>query len=106
MAKYLIRASYTPEGAKGVLKGGGSARRKAVEDLLAQVNGKLEAFYFAFGEDDAVIILDLPDEASVAAISLTVTASGGVRTKTTVLMTPEQIDEAAKKQATYRAPGT
>ena len=106
MAKYLVLASYTSDGAKGILKSGGSARRKAVEDVLAQFNGRLEAFYFAFGEDDAVIIFDIPDEASAAAISLTVNASGSLRTKTTVLITPEQIDEAAKKHVAFRPPGT
>jgi uncharacterized protein with GYD domain len=105
MPKYLIRASYTAEGAKGLLKSGGSARRKAVEEILATVNGKLEAFYFAFGEDDAVIIVDVPDQATAAALSLTVSASGTIRTEATVLITPEEIDEAAKKHVAFRAPG-
>jgi uncharacterized protein with GYD domain len=105
MPKYLVEASYTAEGAKGIIKAGGSARRKSVEDLLATFNGKLEAFYFAFGERDAVIILDAPDNTTVAAISLAVAASGAVRTRTTVLLTPEEIDQAAKKQIAFRPPG-
>jgi uncharacterized protein with GYD domain len=105
MPKYLIQASYTAEGAKGVIRGGGSARRKAVEDVLAGVNGKLEAFYFSFGKHDVVIIAELPDHAAASAVALAVGASGAVRTKTTVLMTPEEVDAATKLQFSYRAPG-
>ncbi len=105
MPKFLIQLTYTAEGAKGLLKGGGSARRKVVTDVLAQFNGTLEAFYFAFGADDAVIILDVPDHETMAAISLTVSATGTIRTRATVLLTPEQIDEAAKKPVNFRVPG-
>jgi uncharacterized protein with GYD domain len=105
MPKYLIRCSYTAEGAKGLLKEGGTGRRKAVEDLLAKFGGRLETYYFMFGTDDAVLIIDLPDDATMAAVSLTVTASGALHTGATVLLTPEQIDEAAKKSVPYRPPG-
>jgi uncharacterized protein with GYD domain len=105
MPKFLIQLSYTAEGAKGLLRNGGSARRKAAADVLAQFNGKLEAFYFAFGADDAALIVDVPDYETMAAISLTVSATGTIRTRATVLLTPEQIDEAAKKHVNYRAPG-
>jgi uncharacterized protein with GYD domain len=92
MPKYLIKASYTAEGAKGLLKDGGSKRREA-------------AFYFAFGETDAFVIVDAPDPATVSAASLTISASGAVRTQTVVLLTPEELDQAAKKGVKYRAPG-
>lgn len=105
MPKFLIQVSYTPEGARGLLKGGGSARRKASEDVLAEFGGRIEAFYFAFGADDAVLIVDVPDHETMAAISLAVSATGTIRTRATVLLTPEQIDEAAKKHVEYRAPG-
>ena len=105
MAKYLISASYTAEGAKGVLKEGGTKRRQAAEQAIKSAGGKLEAFYFAFGENDAVVIVDAPDHASVAAMSLAINASGAVRTKTVVLLTPEEIDQATKKSTAYRAPG-
>jgi uncharacterized protein with GYD domain len=105
MAKYLITASYTAEGAKGVLKEGGTKRRQAAEQAIKSAGGKLEAFYFAFGDSDAFVIIDAPDHASVAAASLTINASGAVRTKTVVLLTPEEIDQATKKSTTYRAPG-
>jgi uncharacterized protein with GYD domain len=105
MAKYLLVASYTAEGAKGVMKDGGTKRRQAAEQAIKSAGGKLEAFYFAFGENDAYVIVDAPDHASVAAMSLTIAASGAVRTKTVVLLTPEELDQASKKGTTYTAPG-
>lgn len=105
MPKFLIQLSYTADGAKGLLKAGGSARRKAAADVLAQFNGKLEAFYFAFGADDAALIVEVPDQETMAAIALTVSATGTIRTRATVLLTPEQIDEAAKKHVSFKAPG-
>jgi uncharacterized protein with GYD domain len=105
MPKYLFQVSYTIDGAKGVMKGGGSARRKAVEEMLAASKGKLEAFYFTFGADDVVLIAELPDHVAASAIALTVAAAGGARTKTTVLVTPEEVDEASKRQVNYRPPG-
>jgi len=105
MAKYLIEASYTSEGAKGLLKDGGSKRRTATEQAIKNVGGKLEAFYFAFGDRDAIIIIDAPDHAAVVATSLAVNASGAVRSTTTVLLSPEEIDQAAKKSVHYTAPG-
>jgi uncharacterized protein with GYD domain len=103
--KYLIKASYTAEGAKGLLKDGGSKRREAAEQALKSAGGKLEAFYFAFGGTDAFVIVDAPDHATVSAASLTISASGAVHTKTVVLLTPEELDQAAKKGVKYRAPG-
>jgi uncharacterized protein with GYD domain len=105
MAKYLLQASYTEEGLKGLLKDGGSKRRAAAEEALKSVGGRVEAFYFAFGEADVYVIADMPDNVSATAASLTVNASGAVRVKTVVLMTPEEVDQATKKTVTYRAPG-
>jgi len=105
VAKYLIAASYTSEGAKGLLKDGGTKRRQAADQAIKSAGGKLEAFYFAFGESDAFVIIDAPDHATVAAASLAINASGAVHTKTVVLLTPEEIDQATKKGVKYRAPG-
>ncbi len=105
MPKYLFQARYVGEGIKGLLKEGGTGRRDAVEKLAKSVGGTIEAFYFAFGETDAYVLADLPDHASAAAIALTVGASGAATVNTTVLMTPEEVDAAAKKTPTYRAPG-
>lgn len=105
MPKYLYVASYTADGAKGLIKDGGSKRRAAVEALMKELGGRLEAFYFAYGDADAFLIVDLPDSASATAVSLTVAASGAVRVKTIVLITPEEVDHAVKKSLHYRAPG-
>src|SRR5579863_9778978 len=106
MPKYLIRANYTAEGTKGLVKsGGGTARRAAVQEMLRPAGGEIEAFYYALGEDDVYVIAQLPDNVSAAAVSLAVNASGAVNLKTTVLLTPEEIDQAARKSVNYRAPG-
>lgn len=105
MAKYLLTGNYVGEGVKGLLKDGGSTRRAAVEKLLKSVGGKLESMYYAFGPSDFYIIVDVPDHASAAAASLIASASGAVRVSTTVLMTPEEIDQAAKKKPDYSPPG-
>jgi uncharacterized protein with GYD domain len=106
MAKYLISASYTAEGTKGLIKGGGgTARRTAVQQMAQAIEGKIEAFYYALGADDVYVILDAPDNVSAAAISLVTNASGAVRLKTTPLLTPEEIDQAAKKPVRYTPPG-
>lgn len=105
MPKYLIQTSYTSEGLEGVLEEGGSGRRDQVADLVEGVGGKLECMYFAFGDDDVVIIADLPDNATMAAVSMRADASGLVRNKTTVLLTPEELDEASRKSVPFRGPG-
>ena len=105
MAKFLITASYTTEGARGLLKEGGTSRRAAIVKLIEGIGGKVEAFYFAYGENDAYVITDLPDATSGLAVSLAVNASGAVRLSTIPLITPEEIDAASKKSVAYRAPG-
>lgn len=105
MAKYLWEANYVGEGLKGLLKEGGSSRRALVEKILDSMGGKLEAFYYAFGETDLYAIVEMPDNVSAASFALTVGASGAVTLKTTVLMTPEEIDKAVKKTPSYRSPG-
>ena len=105
MPKYMVHASYTAEGAKGLLKEGGTSRRKATETLLASVGGKLEAFYFTFGDEDAVLIVDVLDQVAATAIGLAVNASGAVQTRTTVLIAPEEVDEATKRVVHFHPPG-
>ena len=105
MNKYLCKVSYTVEGAQGLLKEGGTARRTAVDQLCQSVGGKVEAFYFAMGEDDGYLICDLPDETAAAALSMRVAATGGARVRTIQLLTPAQVDQAVKKSVTYRPPG-
>ena len=105
MAKFLVVASYTADGIKGIVSKGGSARRDAVESMVKGLGGKVESFYFGFGEGDAYVIVELPDNVSAAAVGLAVSATGLASTKTVVLLTPEEIDRAAKINVDYKAPG-
>ncbi len=105
MAKFLLKASLTAEGVKGLIKEGGSARKKAVEKMAADLGGKLESFYFAFGCHDVYAIGEFPDEATAAASALTINATGLVNIETTVLLEPSLIDKAVKKTVHYRGPG-
>jgi uncharacterized protein with GYD domain len=106
MAKYLIQASYTAKGVEGVRSKGGTSRRDAVADTVSSLGGRLESFHFGFGDHDAYVIVDLPDNEAAAAVALTVNAAGGAAVNTIVLLTPEQVDDAAKRSVDYRAPGT
>jgi uncharacterized protein with GYD domain len=105
MAKYLLKASYTTDGVKGVMKDGGTGRREAVTKAIEGLGGKLEAFYFAFGDADVYVIIDLPDNASAAALSATINAAGAVQLATVALLTAEEMDEAVKKAVDYTPPG-
>jgi uncharacterized protein with GYD domain len=105
MARYLTQFSYTHEGLKGLTRDGGSKRRAAVEQATKAAGGKLEAFYFAFGESDGIAIVEGVQE-NMLAFLLAVGASGAVRLKTTVLLDPEEIDRACKKLPSYRPPGS
>jgi uncharacterized protein with GYD domain len=105
MPKYLAHASYTVEGLKGLLKDGGTKRREAVEQLAKGLGGTVEAFYYAFGDDDLFVIFDLPDNVSATIGSMVVNASGAAKAKMTVLLTPEEVDEATKKSVDYIPPG-
>jgi uncharacterized protein with GYD domain len=105
MAKYLVEARYTVEGAKGLAREGGTGRRAAAAKAVEGLGGKIEAFYYAFGDVDAYVIFDVPDNVSAAALSLAVGQSGGINTKTVVLITPEEMDQAGKKAVDFRAPG-
>jgi uncharacterized protein with GYD domain len=105
MPKYLFHASYTEEGLKGLLKEGGSSRMKAVQQTLETMGGSLEAFYYAFGDTDVFAVADLPDHVSTTAFALVISAAGTANVKTTVLLTPEEVDQATRKSVDYRPPG-
>jgi uncharacterized protein with GYD domain len=105
MPKYLVEATYLSEGTRGVQKEGGTRRRDAVDELFKSLGGTVEAFYFAFGDKDVFIIGELPDNASAAALAMKVNAAGTATCKVTVLLTPQEVDEAVKKTSVYRPPG-
>jgi uncharacterized protein with GYD domain len=103
----IPRYSQLPGGgAKGVLDKGGTARETAIKTMVEGIGGRVESFYFAFGEDDVYLTVDVPDNTAAAAVSLRVNASGLARCRTVVLLTPEEIDAAAKQEVQYAAPGT
>ncbi|MGW0995746.1 GYD domain-containing protein [Streptomyces sp. NPDC002520] len=106
MPKYLVQASYTAEGAKGLLAEGGSGRKEAVQRVVGSCGGTLESMYFAYGDDDLYIVIDFPDHLSMAAIAMTVRASGALRSKAIPLLTVEEVDEAAKRTIDFRPPGS
>ena len=105
MAKYLFQAKYTSDGAKGLMKEGGSKRRDAADQAIRSAGGKLDSMYFAFGDADVVGIVDFPDHTSAVAMSGTINASGTTTIKLTPLITVEEVDNAAKKTTHYRPPG-
>ena len=106
MGRYMFQATYSSEGMKGVLKEGGTGRRKAVEAALKPMGGRLEGMYYAFGDTDVYVIVDGIDDTSAAAFSMAVGSTGSLSSlKTVVLLTPEEIDAAGKKTIQYRAPG-
>jgi uncharacterized protein with GYD domain len=106
MAKFLVKASYSSEGVKGVRSAGGSSRRDMVARMTEGLGGSLESFYFAFGQTDAYVVMDVPDNRTAAAVSLAANASGAVTTEVVVLLTPEDIDAAAEMSVDYRPPGS
>jgi uncharacterized protein with GYD domain len=105
MPKYLLQASYTARGEEGVRAKGGTDRRNAVADTVRSLGGELECVYFEFGDHDALAIVDLPDNDAAAAMSLIENSTGALKVTTTVLLTPEQIDEASQRAVSYRPPG-
>ena len=104
MSKFLMQVSFTREGTKGLTEEGGTKRRQKVEQFFGSVGGKLEALYFAFGETDVFAIVDFQDNVSAAAVSLAANSTGAVRAKATVLITPEEMDQAVQKSEGLRPP--
>jgi uncharacterized protein with GYD domain len=106
MPTYMFKVNYVGEGVKGLLIEGGMQRREAAEEVIKSLGGRLLSMYYAFGDADAYVIAEMPDAASAAALVLTLNATGRVEVTTTVLMTPQEIDEAVAKRADYRPPGS
>lgn len=105
MAKYLVEAIYTAEGLRGLQKNKASGRKQAIKKVMESVGGTVEAVYFALGAHDVILIVDVPDIVSAASVSVAVSSAGLARTKTTALLTVEEMDRALEKTVNYRAPG-
>ena len=106
MPKYLISANYTAEGMAGVRAAGAKSRVDAVATMLEAMGGRLDSFHFAFGDTDVFVIADVPDDEAAAAVSIAINGSGAVSTRTTKLLTVDQIDEALRRSVDYRPPGS
>ena len=106
MPKYLIEASYGTEGVRGVAQKGGSARRETIGQLIASLGGKMESFYFAFGDADVYVTAELPSDEVATALALSINQSAATKIRTVVLLTPEQVDAAANMVPEYKAPGS
>ena len=106
MAKYLFEATYSSDGTKGLQKEGGSNRSAAVKQMIESLGGEMECFYYTFGKSDAIVIANIPDNVAAAAAGIAINATGTVQVSTTILITPEDIDNAVKKSVSYRPPGT
>ena len=105
MAKYLIEATLSADGLKGIEKDTGSGRQTAFTKSVKGLGGKVEFFDFSLGEHDVIAIVDVPDIVTVAALALHISETGLVRTKTTALISAEEMNQAIKKKVEYRAPG-
>jgi uncharacterized protein with GYD domain len=105
MPRYLWQISYTTTGTKGLLSEGGTSRRDAIAAMIESVGGHVEVCYYAFGATDLYVIGDVPDEVAAASLSLRTAVAGAARSQTVVLLTPEQIDEATRREVSYRPPG-
>lgn len=102
---YMWKVSYSVDGIRGIVKQGAVDRATQIGQIVAANGGTLEAFYFAFGDTDAYVIADLPDDTTAAAISLAVVSSGAAGVETVKLLTPAEVDEARSIQTGYVPPG-
>ena len=106
MPKYMISANYTAEGMAGVRAAGAKARVDAVSTMLEAMGGRLESFYFAFGDTDVFAVAEVPDDEAAAAVAIASNSSGAVSTHTTKLLTVDQIDDALRRSVNYQPPGS
>jgi uncharacterized protein with GYD domain len=105
MPRYLLEATYTLEGVRGIVSGGGTARRSAVTETVESLGGKVISFDFALGDRDVFLLCELPDNEAATALSLAVNGSGRTQVRTIPLVSPEEVDAAARRSVPYRAPG-
>ena len=104
MAKFLFRAQYSPQGLQGAVKEGFVGREDYIRGLIESVGAKTEAWYFSYGVEDVVVIIDA-EPAAALALSMAVNQSGVVRLNTTPLLTSAEMDAARSQVPQFRAPG-
>lgn len=107
MPLYLTRFSYAPETWSRLIASP-EDRRKAAQSYIESVGGKLHGFWYAFGSHDGYNLWEAPDNVSMAAVALAISAGGAVTSfETTVLLSVEETLDALRKAAEvrYRGPG-
>ncbi|TDC38359.1 GYD domain-containing protein [Micromonospora sp. 15K316] len=105
MAKFLLWSTFTLDGIKGLMKDGGSKRAEVATKAIEDLGGRVESLSFGLGEYDTYVVCELPDHKTAAALAIAIRAAGGVDTRVTPLLTPEEVDEATRQQLKYQAPG-
>ena len=108
MALYLFRFGYTPEAWAALIEKPEDRRTTLASRIFGTFGGRLEGFWYAFGEHDGYALVDLPDSVSAAAASAAVAATGSFRRlETTVLITVDEMIEALERAAefAYAKPG-
>ena len=97
MPTYMIQGSYGIEGLSALVKAPQN-RIEAIKPAIEKLGGKLIDAYFCFGDYDFVVIVEMPDNASAAGISMAFGAGGAIKaTKTTPLLSATETIEAMKK---------
>ena len=109
MAKFAVIGGYTAEAWSKMIDNPGD-RVAAVQKVAQAAGGKLEQFFWSFGDDDYLAIIDAPDDISAAAVSIAVGSSGSLRNLRTIkLITPEEgrkvLEKAKAAKTAYAPPG-
>ncbi len=99
MSRYLVQAKYTENGLCEILNEGGSKRAEVMARVIRTLGGSVESFFYALGDTDVYVVINLPDNLNACAFSIATNASGAVAVKTTVLLTPEEVDLATQLAA-------
>ncbi|MFD2764336.1 GYD domain-containing protein [Micromonospora eburnea] len=105
MPKFLLESTFTIDGVRGLVNDGGSKRAEVIREAVAAIGGRTESVHFSFGKYDTYVVCDLPDHKTAAALTIAIRAAGGVHTRITPVLTPEEVDEATRMKLTYQAPG-
>ena len=107
MPRYLNLVKYSAEGSKGFLKEKAAGREAAARQAFESAGGRLETIYWgATGEYSVVVIAELPDAATGAALAALIDSSGAFsKFRSIELLTTNEIDRALGKSIMYRPPG-
>jgi uncharacterized protein with GYD domain len=97
MPHYLQQVAYSQQGWEALVANPQN-RIEAVRPAIEKLGCKIEAAWFSFGDYDVVVIADLPDNVSAAAIAMAFAAGGACKSvQTTPLISPEEATQALRK---------